>query len=271
MASGKQSKRRRREAQVQKPPLPRSTRGRQASPKVLIAAAALVVLIAGGAGLGIALSGGSSSPSPSSSVAARGTLVNALPGAADVQQLFKGLDQHGNTLGSTSAPVTMTEYIDLQCPFCKEFETRALPAILTRYVRTGKVAIQFRILAFIGPDSAAGRGAAIAAGQQNRMFNLIELLYDNQGTENTGWLDDNMIAAAAASIPGLAVPRLLTDRASNAVSDQASMFDTQAQTASVNSTPTILVGRPGATPRLVKLTSPTDAASVAAAIEAALP
>ena len=71
--------------------------------------------------------------------------------------------------------------------------------------------------AFIGPDSIRGQAAELAAAQQNRAFNYAELLYDNQGAENTGWLNDNMVAAAAESIPGLQVHTLLDARSSAAV------------------------------------------------------
>ena len=115
------------------------------------------------------------------------------------------IPQNGSVLGSPTAPVTVVEYIDLQCPACQQFESQALPDLVSRYVRTGKVKIEARPIAFIGPDSIRGRAAALAAVAQNRMFNFAELLYFNQGPENTGWLDDDMVKAAASSIPGLDV------------------------------------------------------------------
>ena len=68
----------------------------------------------------------------------------------------------------------------------------------------------------------------------------MQLLYFNQGTENTGWLNDEIVTSAAASIPGLDVPRLLADRSSSAVEDRASTFDSQASADSVRETPTDL-------------------------------
>ena len=35
--------------------------------------------------------------------------------------MLKGIPQHGTTLGNPKAPVTFTEYGDLQCPICKDF------------------------------------------------------------------------------------------------------------------------------------------------------
>jgi protein-disulfide isomerase len=233
---------------------------------VLVAAAAVVVLAAIAVTLGVALSSGSST----AAVPARGSLTNALPGAADVQKLLLGIPQQANVLGSQSAPVTLVEYIDLQCPYCQQFETQAMPSLIGSYVRTGKVKIEARPIAFIGPDSQRGRLAAIAAGEQNKLFNFAQILYLNQGTENTGWLSAQMVASAAASIPGLDVSRLLAGSNSDAAKTQAGTYDQQAAKDSVQATPTILVGKSGGTLRPVALTSPTDSQSVASAINAAL-
>ena len=164
----------------------------------------------------------------------------------------------------------MVEYIDLQCPFCQQFETQAMPTVIERYVRTGKLKVEARVLAFIGPDSVRGQSAAIAAGQQAKEFNFTQLLYANQGGENSGWLSDEMVRSAAASIPGLDVDRLLAASGSDAVRAQAQRYVTQATADKVTGTPTLLVGRSGGTLQTVQLSSPTDLPSVTDAIDAAL-
>jgi protein-disulfide isomerase len=242
-------------------------RRRQANPKVLAIVGGVVVLAAVGIGLALALGGGSKA---SNNYPAIGTLKNALPGASDVQTLFKGIPQNGMTLGNPKAPVTMVEYIDLQCPFCQQFETQVMPNIISKYVRTGKVKVEARVLDFIGPDSSRGRKAMIAAGDQDRAFNFGAILYANQATENTGWLNDDMVASAAASIPGLNVPKLMSERNSSAVAKTASGFDSAAVQDKVNSTPTLLVGRTGSTLKVVPITSPTDKAAVVTALDTAL-
>lgn len=234
---------------------------------MLVAAGLVVALAAVGVGLGFVLSGGGSS---SAKVPARGSLAGALPGARDVQRLLAGIPQRGNVLGSASAPVTMVEYVDLQCPYCRDFEMGALPALVSRYVRAGSLKIEARLIAFIGPDSQRGRAAVIAAGQQNRLFNLMQLLYLNQGSENSGWLDERIVASAAASIPGLDVPRLLSERSSGTVVARARRFETQAAGDNVKGTPTILVGKSGAALKQVILTSPGDVRPIAAAVAASL-
>jgi protein-disulfide isomerase len=262
--SGKQSKRQRRESAATQA----AHVSRKASPKVILAAALMILLGAIGVGLAAAFHGGSSSPA--TTVAAKGSLKNAIPGAADVRKLFRGISQSGNVLGHRSAPVTMVEYADLQCPYCRDFETQAMPSLVTDYVRSGKVKLELRPLAFIGPDSVRGRNALIAAGNQQKLFDLMELFYINQGTENTGWLSEDLVRNAAASIPGLDVTKMLDDRKSSAVEAKASAFDAAAQDAAVTSTPTILVGKSGGKLHLVTLSSPSDGNSVAKAIEGLL-
>ena len=275
MPSQKQSKRSRHvpppphaKAPTRVPAPPSATAsGRRASPKVLlIAGGVLVAAIIAGV-LAVSLSGGSSG---SSNVPAVGSLTNALPDAAGVNTMFRGIPQDGNVLGSPNAPVTLVEYVDLQCPYCREFEATVLPAVVKNYVRTGKVKIDQRILAFIGPDSVSGRKAALAAGLQGKQFNLTELLYFNQGTENTGWLDQSMIDNAAASIPGVQVPMLLSSAKSGAIQVKADAAEAQAKADNVSSTPTLLVGHTGTTPHEVALNSPTDSATLTAAIRGAL-
>jgi len=259
MTSGKKARKQRRTPAP--PPVRSRGGGRRASPKVLAAAAAVIAVAAVAAALAFALTGGSSSnPSTTSS-------SSTLPDAASAVSLFKGIPQRGNVLGKANAPVTLVEYIDLQCPICRAFETEVMPTIVPRFVRNGKVQVIARPIAFIGPDSERGRLAALAAARQNRFFDFSQLLYDNQGTENTGWLDDDFVRAAFASLPGLNVAAAEKARTQTAIADEANRYDTQANADKVRGTPTILVGKTGG--KLTEVVSP-DVANLSGAIEAAL-
>jgi protein-disulfide isomerase len=177
--------------------------------------------------------------------------------------MFKGIPQRRMTLGSARAPVTLIAYIELQCPYCQQFETHVLPGIVDRYVATGKLKIEARPLAFLGPDSIRGRNAMIAAGMQNKAFNFAELLYLNQGAEDSGWLSDRMVARAAESIPGVN-PRQLFAVRSGPVKKQAERFDQEGR--QVEGTPTLYVGRSGQKGKQVA----PDAKALARAIGIAL-
>ena len=114
-----------------------------------------------------------------------------LSGAAETAALLRGIPQHGTTLGSPNAPIRLVEYADLQCVYCGAWARDVFPTLVRRYVRTGKVQLEFRGLAFVGDDSRVGLRTALAAAQQNRLWNVAELLYRNQGAENSGWINDS--------------------------------------------------------------------------------
>lgn len=214
---------------------------------MLIGAAAALVAIGAVVGVVIALTGGSSSKPPA-----------PLPGSAEVEKLLGNIPQAGNRLGNPAAPVTMVEYADLQCPICRTFEEEVFPGLVSKYVRAGNVQIEARPIAFIGPDSQTGQLGAIAAAEQNRMFQFMQILYRNQGAENSGWLTSNEIDSAAVSF-GLDLSQFRDAADSSEVKSQAAGYTTQASADGVTGTPTVLVGKTGKTLTIV----PTDQVSAA--------
>lgn len=266
--SGKQARRQRQRAAAP-PPVARKGERRRASPKVLVIAGVLGLAIAGAA-VGIALAVGGKSNSSSGTVPTLGSLTNALPNAVFVQREFAGIQQHGLVLGSPKAPVTMIEYIDLQCPGCRAFETSVLPSIVPEFVRTGKLKLEARPIAIIGPDSLPARNAAIAAAQQNRAFNFMQIIYANQGTENTGWLNTAFIEKAAASVPGMDVRAVLDDQGSSAVKNAGAKIDAEATGDRLPETPTLFLGKTGSKLHIVSSSVIFDEAKLAAAIRSSV-
>jgi protein-disulfide isomerase len=165
--------------------------------------------------------------------------------AAASPALLAGIPQRGNELGRADAPVTLVEYADLQCPFCAEFASSALPELVRDYVRSGRVKLVFRGLAFIGPDSETALRAAVAAGRQNRLWDVVHLLYAEQGAENSGWVD-GPLGDLSSRVPQLDVQQLETDTTSPAVAKQIGAFGAAAAADGIQGTPSFLAGRTGA-------------------------
>src|SRR4029079_9648292 len=117
--------------------------------------------------------------------------------------------------------------------------------LITDYVRSGKVKLVFRGLAFVWPEAAAALPASLAAGRQNHLSHFMHLLYENQGAENSGWVTDGFIRSAAGLIDGLNVTRLVADAQSTAVTDEIAAAQALATRDGVNSTPSFFVGRTG--------------------------
>lgn len=221
-----------------------------------IALVAVVVVV-----LVVVLTHGSkSSTTPSAPV--------SVVGAPRVAALLRGIPQHGTTLGSPHAPVTLVEFADPQCPYCGAWARDSLPTIVNRYVRPGKVRLVFDGMSFVGPDSATALRASLAAGRQNRFWNVLELLYENQGQENTGWVTDSLLRSIGDAVPGLDTNRMLAERGSAAVDSQVEQANTAANALGVDSTPSFGVGKTGGPVHLVQVSS-LSASALAPALDAA--
>jgi len=120
-----------------------------------------------------------------------------LEGKGEVKRLLKGIPQHEMDLGSLKAPVELVEFGDLQCPVCRSYSEHVLPPIIETKVRQGQVRIDFHNYVIIGKQSTSAGAAALAAGEQGRGWNYVELFYRNQGEENSGYADDEFLKAVA--------------------------------------------------------------------------
>jgi len=220
---------------------------------VLGAAAVVVVIL-----VAVSSSGGGSTASTSSSASS-----SAVAGTQASRSLLNGIPQKGLTLGNANAPVRVLEFADLQCPFCRDYSLGVMPGLVQKYVRTGKVRMEFHALAFIGPDSVRAARVAEAAGRQNKLWDVADLAYHNQGKENSGWATDAKLRSIAAAVPGLDVNQVFAARNGAAVTAQLKAAGDLATRSGVNETPTFLVGR-GSSLKAV------DAAGLPAAIKAAV-
>jgi protein-disulfide isomerase len=168
--------------------------------------------------------------------------ARSLVGGPQVAAMFRGVPQHGVELGRHGAPVTLVEFADVQCPYCARWERDVLPVLVRKYVRTGKVRIVFAGVAFLGADSTTGFRTVLAAGLQNRLWNVVELMYLNQGAENSGWVTDPFLRGLGALVPGLRVSTMLAARGSAAVEAQREAAWNLAQAVGVYQTPSFAVG-----------------------------
>ncbi|MDV6300860.1 thioredoxin domain-containing protein [Dietzia maris] len=81
-------------------------------------------------------------------------------------------------IGDVDAPVVMTEWIDLRCPFCASFSRDSLPTLIEEYVDTGRVRIEFTDVAYFGEQSEDGSVALQAAANQNKYMEYVTAVFD---------------------------------------------------------------------------------------------
>jgi protein-disulfide isomerase len=165
--------------------------------------------------------------------------------ATEVEALFDGIPQDRTVLGDPNAPLTMVEFADLQCPFCAEFAGSSLSTVIEDYVRPGDLRLEFEPLAFLGPDSEEAARMAAALAEQDLMWQFVDLFYANQGTENSGYVDEEFLREIAGQVPGADVDAALADRDSAAVDRILARAQDSAGDAGIESTPSFLLGPSG--------------------------
>src|SRR5262249_22926683 len=89
------------------------------------------------------------------------------------------------------------EFGDLQCSACKGYAEKAIPQIIENQVRNGEAKLSFHTNVTGGAQSAAAAAAAIAAGEQGRGWNFVELFYLEQGPEGSGYATDEFLTEIA--------------------------------------------------------------------------
>jgi protein-disulfide isomerase len=150
--------------------------------------------------------------------------------------LLDGIPQERAVLGNENATVTLIQFEDLQCPICKRYQEEGFPGIVEEYVRPGKVKIRFAGLAFIGPDSEKALLHVLAAGDQGKLFQFADTLYQNQGAENSGWVTDQLLRRISGEL-GLDWQKLQTDADGPAALQQANSMASEAEQRGVPGTP----------------------------------
>jgi protein-disulfide isomerase len=171
---------------------------------------------------------------------------------APVQEdALAGIPQEGTVLGHPLAKVTILEYADLSCPVCRQYTAQILPALIDEYVRPGKVKLDFRGIAFISPVENSERALryVLAAGRQDKLWQLAELVYANQGKEGTNWATDELLQRLAERVPGLDVERLAADAAGTIVRQQVEEIAGEAEARSVPGTPYLWIQVAGGPPQ----------------------
>ena len=179
-----------------------------------------------------------------------------------------GVQEHNGVLGNPNAPVTITEYVDLQCPVCAAAARQTLPALVRDYVRTGKVRLEARTLQFIGPDSERAARFAAGAAQQNRLWPFLEAFYAAQGRENSGYVTDAFLRSVAHAA-GVDADSALAQMNSAGAQAQLNRANADATTLGVDSTPTFTVARTGGRAHVLA-TGAQKPQALAAALDAEL-
>mgnify|MGYP003576593281 CR=1 FL=1 len=115
-----------------------------------------------------------------------GAVPTTAPAPMPVSDNVKLANVTGYILGKADAPLTMVEFTDLQCPFCRQFHTQAFEQIKKEYIDTGKLRYISRDfpLESIHPLAIPAARAARCAGDQGKFWDMRHVILINNATLN---------------------------------------------------------------------------------------
>jgi protein-disulfide isomerase len=158
--------------------------------------------------------------------------------AARADEIFR--DPASPVGGNASGDVTMVEFFDYNCPYCRQ----VAPIMAQAAADDPQLRIVYKEFPILGPDSVFAAKAALAAQRQGKYAEFHKALYDARTRVN-----ETIVLRIAAEL-GLDVPRLKTDMQ---LPDIQAAIDKNAQLAQalkISGTPGFVVGDqifPGAT------------------------
>jgi hypothetical protein len=134
-----------------------------------------------------------------------GREVVSVEGISDAQELFGGVPQEGDRLGSNDAPVTIQVFTDLQCGNCRADFLDTIPGLVEGYVRPGAVKLLMRHYSVAENPLEEGFFGAEAAAKQGYGWQYTYLFFRNQNEAERFGIDNEFMASLAGSIGELEV------------------------------------------------------------------
>ncbi|MGA9573587.1 MAG: DsbA family protein [Lysobacterales bacterium] len=162
--------------------------------------------------------------------------------AAPDRQAFKPTDitlgDKFAQLGEDTAPVTLVEFSDYQCPYCKRHATTVMPKLAEDYIDTGKLRFVMREYPIpnLHPRAEVAAVAVLCAGDQDNYWGMHDALFNDQKA-NTD--DDFKAMANSLGLDSEAFDACLSSKKFNA---QIKADQAEGQKLGVSGTPSFVMG-----------------------------
>jgi protein-disulfide isomerase len=143
----------------------------------------------------------------------------------------------GFAMGNPQAPLTMVEFTDLQCPFCRQYITASFPDIKKNWIDTGKLRYISRDFPLdFHPQAMNAARAARCGGEQGKFWEMRLALM-----RNANLLSPDYIAQAAAGL-GLDSKAFAACTASTKYDAQIQAETDEGNRIGITGTPTFVLG-----------------------------
>jgi protein-disulfide isomerase len=132
--------------------------------------------------------------------------VVRIAGISEAQEIFGGVPQEGDRLGSSDAPVTIQVFNDLQCSSCREDFLGTIPGLVDGPVRAGDVKLLYRHYSVSESPLEEGFYGTEAAAQQGYGWEYTYLFFRNQDEAKKFGVHKDLLASIAGGIEELNLP-----------------------------------------------------------------
>jgi protein-disulfide isomerase len=159
------------------------------------------------------------------------------PSTAQVVAETAKVSTVGFEMGRKDAPITIVEFADYQCPFCRQFNSTVFARLKKDYIDTGKVRFVSRDLPLdFHPNAFPAAEAARCAGEQNKYWEMRDALIARA---------DNLVPEAIVGYAvqlGLDQPRFHACIENKTFSTSIRADADEANAAGITGTPSFVIG-----------------------------
>jgi protein-disulfide isomerase len=173
-----------------------------------------------------------------------GPAPDGAPGEAPATMSAASFRDPGYTVGAPDARVTVIEFSDFGCPYCRVFALTTYPALYRDYIATGRV--RWRYVPFVMGRFPNGERAALAAEcaaepDEAAFWELRTRLYEAQAEWSRSRDADAVLVSLAADV-GLDEARFGACLATAAPRARVERSNRMASLGSVSGTPAFFIG-----------------------------
>ncbi len=140
-------------------------------------------------------------------------------------------------LGDSRAPLTIVEFSDFECSYCRRFHEQVMPQLTSEYIDTGLVRFVHKDLPLpFHPHAMPAAAAARCAGEQNRYWDMYSRLFEQQNCLDC----KGVMAIAAGEELDSAALQACMERTSTVALINANR--SEASLHNISATPTFVIG-----------------------------
>jgi protein-disulfide isomerase len=158
----------------------------------------------------------------------------------DPNRVFNVSTRPANTQGDPNAPVTIVEYSDFECGFCRRFNDSTLQQLVSDYVAKGVVKISYKHYPFLANSSQPKAMVSECASEQGKFWQMHDALFSGRIPAGDPQSIRNAAALAAKEL-GLDVVKFDACLDDENIKQRIIADATEAQQVGVRGTPTFLI------------------------------